>query len=179
MILDTQRRMLRPEEARSTMPNRDGVRPHLYAVILMLCVAAPAMAQDGGALYQEHCASCHNGSVDRAPQLDVLRAMTPQRILEALEFGSMVSMTHGRTTAERRALAEFASGKSLAERFTIEPAAKAMCRPGGTFSLESSQPVWNGFGQNLANTRFQPSQYRIVGRRCAATQSEVGLWPSR
>jgi polyvinyl alcohol dehydrogenase (cytochrome) len=125
--------------------------------VLIVCVAAPALAQDGGALYQEHCASCHDGSVDRAPRLDVLRAMTPQRILQVLEFGSMVSMTHGRTTAERRALAEFASGKSLGERFTIEPAPKAMCRPGATFSIDSSQPAWNGFGQNLSNTRFQPA----------------------
>ena len=33
------------------------------------------------------------------------------RILEALEFGPMVSMTHGRTTAERRAMAEYASNR--------------------------------------------------------------------
>jgi len=35
------------------------------------------MAQDGGALYEEHCASCHNRGVDRAPSFDVLRKMTP------------------------------------------------------------------------------------------------------
>jgi polyvinyl alcohol dehydrogenase (cytochrome) len=142
MILDTQMEILRPFLG-------------TCAAALMFGIAAPATAQDGGALYKEHCASCHNGSVDRAPGLDVLRAMTPQRILEVLEFGSMVSMTHGRTTAERRALAEFASGKSLGERFTIEPASKAMCRSRETFSIEPSQPVWNGFGQNLENTRFQ------------------------
>ncbi len=129
----------------------------VLALVLIVSLAAPVHAQDGGALYKEHCASCHNGSIDRAPSLELLRAMTPQRILEALEFGSMVSMTHGRTTAERRALAEFASGKSLAERFTIEPAPKAMCRTSAPFSIDSSQPAWNGFGQNLSNTRFQPS----------------------
>jgi len=143
MILDTQMKILRRFLA-------------LCAAVLIVC-AAPASAQDGGALYQEHCASCHNRGVDRAPGFDVLRKMTPQRILEVLEFGSMVSMTHGRTTAERRALAEFASGKSLGERFTIEPAPKAMCRSNSTFSIESSQPVWNGFGQNLSNARFQSS----------------------
>ena len=85
-------------------------------------LAVPARAQDGAALYKEHCASCHSPATDRAPGRDVLRAMTPQRILEALEFGSMVSMTHGRTTAERRALAEFASGKSLGAAFSIAAA---------------------------------------------------------
>jgi polyvinyl alcohol dehydrogenase (cytochrome) len=146
MILVTPMKTLRPD------------RPvGVLTVALLLWIAAPALAQDGGALYKEHCASCHNGSIDRAPSLELLRAMTPQRILEVLEFGSMVSMTHGRTTAERRALAEFASGKSLGERFTIEPAQKAMCRTKTPFSIDPSQPAWNGFGQNPSNTRFQSS----------------------
>jgi polyvinyl alcohol dehydrogenase (cytochrome) len=132
-------------------------------VALIVCFAAPALAQDGGALYKEHCASCHNGSIDRAPSLELLRAMAPQRILEVLEFGSMVSMTHGRTTAERRAMAEFASGKSLGERFTIEPAPKAMCRTTAPFAIDPAQPAWNGFGQNLANTRFQQASAGFSG----------------
>ena len=129
----------------------------ICGLVLVVCVVAPARAQDGAALYKEHCASCHDGRVDRAPSLDVLRAMTPQRILEVLEFGSMVSMTHGRTTADRRALAEFSSGKLLGERFAIEPAPKAMCRTGTPFSIESEQSDWSGFGQSLSNTRFQSS----------------------
>ena len=136
---------------------REGVRPlHIFA-LLALCFATPALAQDGGALYKELCASCHNRGVDRAPGFDVLRKMSPQHILEVLEFGSMVSMTHGRTTAERRALAEFASGRSLGEPFTIAPAPKAMCRAGSAFSVDASQPAWNGFGQNLSNARYQPA----------------------
>ena len=86
--------------------------------------------------------------------------MTPQRILEALEFGSMVSMTHGRTTAERRAMAEFASGKSLGERFTIEPAPKAMCRSSAPFSIES-------VAARLERVRTEPREHAIpaVDRR--------------
>lgn len=121
------------------------------------CLPVPAGAQDGAALYKEHCASCHDTAPDRAPGRDVLRGMTAQRILEALEFGSMVSMTHGRTTAERRAMAEFASGKSLGTAFSIAPPASAMC----TASAPSAAPTsagarWSGFGQNASNTRFQP-----------------------
>ena len=84
--------------------------------------------------------------------------MAPQRILQSLEFGSMVSMTHGRTTAERRAMAEYTSGKSLGVPFTIEPAPRAMCPSGTTFSLDPAGAVWNGFGQNAANTRFQDAR---------------------
>jgi len=135
----------------------------VFAAAMLLYIAMPAAAQDGGALYNEYCSSCHNRGVDRAPAFDVLRRMTPQRILDVLEFGSMVSMTHGRTTAERRAIAEFASGKSLGEPFTIAPAPKAMCRSNPGFSMEPSQPAWNGFGQNLSNTRFQSSDSGLSG----------------
>lgn len=129
----------------------------LACAALVAAIPAPAAAQDGAVLYKEHCAQCHDGGADRAPDLQLLRAMTPQRILEALEFGSMVSMTHGRTAADRRAMAEYASGASFDDPFTIAPAPAAMCGPSAPFAMDASAPVWNGFGQNLANTRFQAS----------------------
>ena len=136
----------------------------MAGAVLAWLLPAPVRAQDGGALYKEHCSSCHDAGVDRAPRLELLRSLTPQRILDVTEFGSMVSMTHGRTTAERRAIAEFASGKSLGDRFSIAPAPKAMCRAGqAAFSLSPSEPSWNGFGQNLSNTRFQPAAAGIAG----------------
>lgn len=115
-----------------------------------------AFAQDGATLYAEHCAGCHADSATRAPKLEILRSLTPERILETLEFGSMVAMTHGRTTAERRAMAEFAAGRPLGSPFTITPPAAAMCpENAAAFSLDPSLPIWNGWGQNLSNTRFQ------------------------
>ena len=58
-------------------------------------------------------------------------------------------MTQLRTAAERRAIAEFASGRSFGTPFSIAPAPKAMCTTGrGTFTLTPAAPVWNGFGQN-------------------------------
>ena len=56
--------------------------------------------------------------------------MSPQRILESLEAGPMVPMTQLRTAAERRAIAEFASGRSFGTPFSIAPAPKAMCTTG-------------------------------------------------
>jgi polyvinyl alcohol dehydrogenase (cytochrome) len=126
--------------------------------LTVVCLgAADVSAQDGAALFEQHCASCHVAGVDRAPRLEQLRSMTAERILDVTEFGSMVSMTHGRTTAERRAIAEFASGRRLGQPFSIAPAAKAMCRPSPRpFTIDAAQPAWNGFGQNLSNTRYQP-----------------------
>jgi len=115
----------------------------------------PAAAQDGAALFAEHCASCHEGGADRAPGLDQLRALSPERVLEAIEFGSMVSMAQGRTTAERRTIAEFASGDAFGVALSLTPLPRAMCRPSPAYRVSPDAPRWDGFGQNASNTRFQ------------------------
>ena len=125
-------------------------------VVVALSLASSAVAQDGAALYKELCSSCHDTAVDRAPSREALRAMNPQRILDAMEAGPMVAMTQLRTGAERRAIAEFASGRSFGTPFSIAPTQKAMCTSGrGTFTMAAAAPAWNGFGQNASNTRFQ------------------------
>jgi polyvinyl alcohol dehydrogenase (cytochrome) len=125
-------------------------------LLLALAQTRVAAAQDGAALYKELCSSCHDTAVDRAPSRDALRAMSPQRILDAMEAGPMVAMTQLRTAAERRAIAEFASGRRFGTPFSIAPAPKAMCTSGrGTFTMTPSAPAWSGFGQNASNTRFQ------------------------
>ncbi|MEO8099364.1 MAG: PQQ-binding-like beta-propeller repeat protein [Acidobacteriota bacterium] len=121
----------------------------------LACAQTPA-APDGGALFNEMCASCHNGSLDRAPNREALRSMAADRVLAALERGVMVSVTVRRTTPERRAIAEFASGKSLADVSTTKPLASAMCAAGvGRAFNPTSGPAWIGWGQNSSNTRFQ------------------------
>src|SRR5580698_704808 len=123
-------------------------------LILLGISAGWLAAQDGAALYQQICASCHDGGADRAPSRESLRAMTPDRVLAALESGAMVTMTSRRTAAERRAIAEFVTGKSLSQKLETGPRPEAMCREGaGQFTLTG--PTWNGWGQNAFNTRFQ------------------------
>jgi polyvinyl alcohol dehydrogenase (cytochrome) len=134
-------------------------QPARLLVLAVLGVAAagavPAAAQDGEALFSLHCASCHQGGADRAPRLDQLRGLSPEQVLEAIEFGSMVSMAQGRSTAERRAIAEFASGDAFGTPLSLTPPPRAMCQAGGAFVVDPAAPRWDGFGQNLSNTRFQ------------------------
>ncbi len=123
-------------------------------IILLLASTAFLTAQDGAVLYQQICASCHEGGADRAPTREALRAMTPDRVLAALETGAMITMTSRRTAAERRAIAEFVTGKSLSQKLETAPKPQAMCREGaGQFTLNG--PLWNGWGQNTFNARFQ------------------------
>ncbi|HEY6347315.1 MAG TPA: PQQ-binding-like beta-propeller repeat protein [Bryobacteraceae bacterium] len=129
-----------------------------------LLFSAHVLAQDGAAAYKQNCAACHDGGNDRAPSRDVLRAMTPDRVLAAMESGPMISMASRLKAADRRAIAEFVTGKSFSQPLVTTPPASAMCRAsasspvagaGAAFSL--TPPLWNGWGVNTNNTRFQTS----------------------
>jgi len=84
------------------------MRSHLIGCLaclaLLAALAAPASAQtpDGAALYQQSCASCHDGGADRAPDREALRTLPAARVLAAMETGPMISMATSRTAPERR-----------------------------------------------------------------------------
>jgi polyvinyl alcohol dehydrogenase (cytochrome) len=132
--------------------------PRMKRLLAAACLAAGILsAQDGAALFNEMCTGCHNGTVDRAPNRDALRAMTAERVLAALESGAMISVTNRRTAAERRAIAEFAAAKPLAQAVAeLKPRPQAMCAAnvGRNFNPQSG-PQWFGWGQNASNNRYQ------------------------
>src|SRR5438046_1928402 len=78
--------------------------------------------------------------------------MSADRVLAAMETGPMISMAVRLTTADRRAIAEFVSGKPIGQPLVTTPPAKAMCR-GETFTTAGVS--WTGWGGNASNTRFQ------------------------
>jgi polyvinyl alcohol dehydrogenase (cytochrome) len=124
--------------------------------IALVCVAAAGLlpAQDGSTLYDRTCASCHNGGNDRAPGRDALRSMSADRVLAAMETGPMISMAVRLSTADRRAIAEFVSGKPIGQPLVTTPPAKAMCA-GEIFTPAAAS--WTGWGADASNTRFQPT----------------------
>src|SRR5665213_947582 len=125
---------------------------------LLLWPVPYVSAQDGGAIYKRSCAPCHEAGVDRAPTHEALHAMSPERVLAAMESGPMISMANRQSAAARRAIAEFITGKSLSHPMDTAPPAAAMCTaPAPAFGDPSSGPLWSGWGQNLLNTRFQSS----------------------
>src|SRR5579864_138171 len=99
--------------------------PALFALLLSFTALAPA--QDGAAAYKQNCASCHDGGNDRAPSRDSLRAMSPDRILNAMEAGPMITMASRLKATDRRALAEYLAGKSFSMPFDMKPPPQAMC----------------------------------------------------
>src|SRR6266702_7590536 len=80
--------------------------------------SAPAWAMDGAALYKTHCSACHEAGEQRAPARSVLKQLSPQQIITALEKGAMIAQGAERSRAERRVLAEYLS-ESLSMRWRI------------------------------------------------------------
>ena len=128
---------------------------------IALC-AAPALAQDGAALFKSYCAICHEAGANsdsRAPGRDVMARLTPEQILQALEKGAMKSQAAERSRAQRRALAEYLSGKPLSSELPSAIPKSAFCadRP-ETFRNNLDGPVWNGWGVTITNSRFEPAE---------------------
>src|SRR5215468_7714662 len=122
---------------------------------LLFC-ARILSAQDGVALYKKNCALCHDAGVERVPTRETLKAMSPERVLAAMESGAMISMASRLSAAERRAVAEFVTGKSFGKALDMTPSPQAMCGPArAKFTDPLAGPIWNGWGVNLANARYQ------------------------
>lgn len=131
-------------------------------VFALLCVHGAAAQvetpakSEGGALYRQHCASCHDGGIERAPTPEVLAQMSQDDIRFALTQGSMSQQGANLTPAQIEALSGFlskltSSGKEAAEE-------KSHCPIGSSaFDLHSGQPQWLGWGVDLSQTRFQPA----------------------
>jgi polyvinyl alcohol dehydrogenase (cytochrome) len=138
------------------------LRTAMFLTVLLLTASGVARGQapavpNGEALYKTSCASCHDQSVNRAPDRTAFRGMLPERVLAAMETGSMVTMANNRSAAERRAIAEFVTGKSFSNSLVLAPAAKAMCQGNPQPFDSRSGPQWSGWGRNSSNTRFQES----------------------
>jgi polyvinyl alcohol dehydrogenase (cytochrome) len=85
----------------------------LALVFVVTGSAAAQQAPSGEAIYKQHCASCHEGSIPRAPNREALRAMTPEAIDTALSSFMMRRQAASLSSAERRAVAAFLAGRPI------------------------------------------------------------------
>src|SRR5689334_6531133 len=90
--------------------------------------AAAAEPPDGAAIFKTVCATCHDaGPAQRAPTLDSLRLRTPRSVMNAMLLSNAMRVVTTRlTNDERRAVAEFVTGKKLGD----DPAGSTMGRCG-------------------------------------------------
>ena len=120
------------------------------SLALLLTTASLAGAQDGAALYGQHCASCHDQPTPRVPPKDALAALSVDHIVEALTNGAMRVQGEPLSVAERRAIA-----MSLSTAASAPATSSAV--PACTVQVGAPKPAgdWNGWGVDSASDRFQ------------------------
>jgi polyvinyl alcohol dehydrogenase (cytochrome) len=120
-----------------------------------LAAQTPPLMPDGAAVFARECRSCHTGAADtRAPAPDILRRRSPDAILSALTAGSMRPQGGRLTGAERRAVAEYLTGRPLGGDLTGASIGRCTVVPPLVVSPETK--AWSGWSTSNANTRFQP-----------------------
>ena len=120
---------------------------------------AAAQAPDGEALFEQHCAACHLADViPRALAIDNMRALPPAAIVGALTDGAMQQQGEELSPDERRAIAEFITGRRVAADAALADGACASSQTAGWPGLDGG-PQWNGWGVDVTNSRFQPDEH--------------------
>ena len=122
--------------------------------------AATANTEMGFVIFQQHCTSCHgNPAVERAPTPAQLRSMAPERIFTALTTGTMKAVGDTLDDTQRRKVSASLGGRPLGTGASGD--ARHMpnrCAPDTTVIDPTDGPRWNGWGADLANTRYQPAE---------------------
>jgi polyvinyl alcohol dehydrogenase (cytochrome) len=122
----------------------------LSAAAMATCFAAPP---DGAALYKSRCAICHDGKPQaRMPSHDELAARQPEAIFKAMFEGVMLAQSIGLNEDEGRAIARFLTGKEIS---AVTPVMSGRCTAAPK-ALTIAPTDWNGWGQDLGNSRYQP-----------------------
>ncbi len=134
------------------------LRPALvFGAVLACASVAWAQSPDGAQVFNASCATCHTGATDsRAPSLEALRPRTPQSIIDSLLTGAMRPQGSRLSGAERRAVAEFITGKAIAG--DVSGALTGRCSTPAPLQDFAKTPQWTGWSPSTTNTRFQPAE---------------------
>jgi polyvinyl alcohol dehydrogenase (cytochrome) len=128
--------------------------------------------ESGWATFQGQCYGCHrNESPDGTPTAWSIRQLTPERIFE-----SLAGRDHGGvklTDIQKQRVAEFMSGRPMGSIGAGEASSMPnRCTANPPMRDPASGPSWNGWGNDLANTRFQSA---AAARLTAADVSRLKL----
>ena len=91
-----------------------------------------------------------------APPREFLHTFPPEAVLNALTNGKMQAQGAALSPAERRAVAEYVTGRRLGAK-PLDPAIEAgkSCPSSSPMTDPDRGPGWNGWGNGVMNTRFQ------------------------
>ncbi|HVB87572.1 MAG TPA: PQQ-binding-like beta-propeller repeat protein [Candidatus Dormibacteraeota bacterium] len=132
-------------------------------------VVGPPERIAANALFNQHCASCHQNAKASAkaislagrtaPNTEVLGQMSTEAIYAALTTGVMVEQGKSLTNDQKRMIAEFFGGHPLGSAEAGEASHMTnRCASNPALAALNASPSWNGWGNGLANTHFQSAE---------------------
>src|SRR5262245_2152218 len=107
-------------------------------------------AHSGKAVYDKHCASCHDHPETRAPAFDTLKGMRYGSIHYALTEGKMQVQGKPLSAAERASVIDFLVGRSVVDDAWVT---KMMCAPDSRAVDLKAPAIVSGFGFDTLNHR--------------------------
>lgn len=124
----------------------------------------------GGALYEAHCAACHDGNTLRAPQRYVLQNIAPSSILAAMIDGPMREVASQLSLSQKTAVAEFIAERKITvtDASSVGVACQAEQRQ---FDL-SLPPVFRHWGLEPGGSHYIPP---VVARVAKEDLSQLTL----
>ena len=122
----------------------------LVALLGLAQTASAQQAPDGAATFNRACATCHREGQNTAPTPTVLRQLSPEGIVNSLTNGRMQVQGASLSDAERRAIAQFLTGRAPAA--VTATAVVNKCTASPAMSDAATTPGWNGWGNGVANT---------------------------
>jgi polyvinyl alcohol dehydrogenase (cytochrome) len=116
--------------------------------------AAAGSANTGAAIYSAQCASCHEAGGPPYLNRIALKPTAPEYVVHMLAAGAMHVQGRQLTLSQRKAVAEYISGRPLGGS---QGAAVSAERCSGQAPTTLTGPEWRGWGADVENSRFQPA----------------------
>jgi polyvinyl alcohol dehydrogenase (cytochrome) len=138
------------------LPVNPGAFPGGFKGAPKVAPAKPA----GEVLFGSECATCHvAGEATRAPAIETLRQLPANAVLTALNTGRMSAQAQRLSPADRVAVAEFVTGRTVT---TAQAVTGGQCDAKSRGSAEAlvagfGKGSWNGWGGTPAGNRFTES----------------------
>jgi polyvinyl alcohol dehydrogenase (cytochrome) len=128
-----------------------------YVCLLILATTVLLEAQDGAALYQQRCVSCHEPPQGSAPSIDVIKRMTGEAVYTALTSGTMKVQTSGLSTQQVISLLVYLAPVG---RTNAKPAFEMNCTGNAPLNPNTSAwgGPWGGWSPSVTNSRYQDAK---------------------